>query len=284
MTRWNRFAGCMAVGIALGAGSGAQAAKLAPISKDPYLGAIVVRADSGQVLFEDNADAKGYPASMLKLMNLLLILEKVEQGALKLDAPVKIPVEASKMGGSQVYLDPKETFTVDELVYALVIQSANDAAAALAIHVAGSKEAFVGLMNERAAQLGMKATRFQSVHGLPPGAGQEADTTTARDFAVLCREVAKRPEALRYTSTQERGFRNGTFMLRTHNSLLKTFEGCDGLKTGYFTAAGYSIAATAQRNGVRVIAVILGSTSKQIRDQKAAELLSKGFLAPSPKP
>jgi D-alanyl-D-alanine carboxypeptidase (penicillin-binding protein 5/6) len=269
--------------LALGSGALAARAKIETVAKDPYLGAIVVDAATGRTLFEDNADARGYPASMLKLMNLLIILEKVEQGGLKLDDPVKVPLEAAQMGGSQVYLDPKETFPVDDLLYALVIQSANDAAVALAIHVAGSKEAFVGLMNERAAQLGMKATRFHSVHGLPPGAGQEADTTTARDFATLCREVARKPEALRYTSTRERGFRNDTFLMRTHNSLLAGFDGCDGLKTGYFAAAGFSIAATARRGDVRAIAVVLGSASKQVRDTKAAELLSKGLLA-APRP
>jgi D-alanyl-D-alanine carboxypeptidase (penicillin-binding protein 5/6) len=108
-------------------------------------------------------------------------------------------------------------------------------------------------MNQKAKELGMTGTTFQSVHGLPPGPGQLPDVTTARDLAILCRELLKYPDTLRYTSTKERGFRNDTFMMRNHNHLLGNFEGCDGLKTGYFTAAGFSIAATAQRNGNRVI-------------------------------
>jgi D-alanyl-D-alanine carboxypeptidase (penicillin-binding protein 5/6) len=124
---------------------------------------------------------------------------------------------------------------------------------------------------------------FNSVHGLPPSAGQQHDVTTARDFAVLCRELLKRKDTLRYTSTRERPFRpNGgktMVMMRTHNHLLGSVEGCDGFKTGYITAAGYSIAVTAQRKGQRVIAVVLGSADRKVRDAKAAELLSKGFLA-----
>jgi D-alanyl-D-alanine carboxypeptidase (penicillin-binding protein 5/6) len=218
---------------------------------------------------------------MLKIMDLLIILEKVKQGAVRLEDTVTITKEASSMGGSQVYLDPRERFTVEQLLYALMVQSANDAAVALAIHVAGTKEGFVGLMNERARQLGMSSTTFHSVHGLPPGEGQEADVTTPRDFAVLCRElVLKHPEALAYTSTRERTFReNPPFVMRTHNHLLGEYEGCDGLKTGYFRAAGYSIAATASRGDRRVIAVVLGSVSRETRDAKAKELLAKGFLA-----
>jgi D-alanyl-D-alanine carboxypeptidase (penicillin-binding protein 5/6) len=257
----------------------ARAEKLQTVAKNPYLGAIVVNAADGKAIFEDGADAKGYPASVLKLMDLLIILEKIQQGALKLDDPVTVTAEASKIGGSQVYLAEKETFTVDEMLYALMVQSANDAATALAIHVAGTKDAFVELMNQKAKELGMTGTTFQSVHGLPPGPGQLPDVTTARDLAILCRELLKYPDTLRYTSTKERGFRNDTFMMRNHNHLLGNFEGCDGLKTGYFTAAGFSIAATAQRNGNRVIAIILGSPNRETRDAKARELLTKGLMA-----
>ena len=252
---------------------------LAKISKAPYLGAIVVEAGSGKVLFEDNADVKAYPASVLKLMDLLIILEKIEQGALKYEDPVTVTAEASKMGGSQVYLKENEVFTVDELLFALMIQSANDAATALAIHVAGSKEAFVEMMNQRAKELGMNATSFESVHGLPPGAGQKPDVTTPRDFSILCRELAKHPKVFEYTSVRQKGFRNDTFGMQTHNHLLGNFEGCDGFKTGYFKSAGYSIAATAVRNGVRVIALVMGSEGREVRDAKAKELLAKGFLA-----
>jgi len=256
---------------------------LAVLSRDPYQGAILVDAATGQVLFEDRADEKGYPASMLKLMDLLIIVEKVEQGSLKLDDKVQVTREAMQIGGSQVYLDEKETFTVDELLYALVVQSANDAAAALAIHVTGSRAGFCELMNQKARQLGMKSTIFRSVHGLPPGAGQEPDVTTARDFSLLALELLRHPQALKYTSTQEHTFRpEKPFILRNHNKLLGTFDGCDGLKTGYFRAAGFSVCATACRKGVRVAAVVLGCTEKTSASTQAAELLAKGFMTIKP--
>ena len=256
----------------------AYAGKLKRIARDPYLGAIVIDNASGKVLFEDNADAKGYPASMVKLMDLLIILEKVEQGVLRMDEKVLTTAEASKIGGTQVWLKENEVFTIDELLYALIVQSANDVAVALAIHIAGSKDAFTELMNERAHALGMTSTEFQSVHGLPPGPGQKPDITTARDMAILSRELLKHPEALRYTSIRERGFRDNSLIMRTHNPLLKTFKGCDGLKTGYIYAAGFSIAVTAKRNNRRVIAIVFDCSNKKTRNKKAAELLAKGFL------
>jgi len=181
------------------------------------------------------------------------------------------------MGGSQVYLDPKEQFPVEELLYALMVQSANDAAVALATHVAGSKESFVALMNKKAKELGMKNTHFYSVHGLPPAEGQKVDITTARDFGILCREMAKHPEVFEYTATRVRDFRGGKFVMRTHNHLLESVDGCDGFKTGYFTAAGFSIAATAKRGGRRIIAVVMGSKDRKVRDAQATQLLARGF-------
>lgn len=253
------------------------------IARDPYLGAIVVDAATGKVLVEDKPDAKGYPASVLKLMDLLIILEKVDQHQLTFQDQVVVSSKAANTGGSQVWLADRETFTIDELLYSLMIQSANDSAVALAEKVAGSTEAFVGLMNKRAQELGMTSTVFNSVHGLPPGAGQQPDVTTPRDFSVLCRELLKHQDTLRYTSTRERPFRpNGgakMVLMRTHNHLLGQVEGCDGLKTGFYTVAGYSIAVTASRQGQRVIAVVLGSVDRKLRDAKAAELIGKGFLA-----
>lgn len=253
----------------------AAAAPASTQARDPYLGAIALDAASGDVLFEENADAKGHPASMLKLMTLTVVLDKISAGEVKLDDMVKISAGASKIGGSQVYLDPKESFTVEELLYAMMVQSANDAATALAEHIAGSKDACVELMNRKARELKMDHSTFQSVHGLPPGKDQAPDWTTARDFAVLCRDlVTRHPEALKYTSTKERTFRPAKpFIMRTHNPLLSTVEGCDGLKTGYYREAGFSIAATAQKNGVRALVVVLGSTDRKVRDAKAAELL-----------
>jgi D-alanyl-D-alanine carboxypeptidase (penicillin-binding protein 5/6) len=261
----------------------AKATARPAVSRDPYLGAIVVDAATGRVLFEDQADAKGYPASVLKLMDLLIILERIEQRQLSFQDQVTVSAKAAKTGGSQVWLADKEVFTVDELLYALMVQSANDAAVALAEKMAGSTDAFVELMNQRAKQLGMASTSIHSVHGLPPGAGQQADVTTARDWSVLCRELLKHHDTLRFTSTRERTFRpdagKKTVVMRTHNHLMSEVDGCDGLKTGFFNQAGFSIAATASRNGQRVVAVVLGSTDRKVRDAKAAELLGKGFLA-----
>ena len=254
------------------------------IARDPYISALVIDADTGKTLFAENADARVYPASVLKLMDLYVILDRIEKGALKLDEMVQVTPEAAKTGGSQVYLDPKEQFSVENLIYALMVQSANDAAVALATHIAGSKEGFVALMNQKAQDLGMKNSRFHSVHGLPPSKDQEPDVTTARDLSILCRELAKRPEALKYTGTQTKGFREDKFIMRNHNKLLTTVSGCDGFKTGYYQAAGFSIAATAKKGGVRIIALVMGSKDRKVRDAKAAELLAKGFVIVPPKP
>lgn len=259
------------------------------ISKAPYIGAIIIDADTGATLFEDKADVPGYPASTLKLMTLLVIQEQIDAGKVKLNDSVKVSVEAYKTGGSQVYLDPKETFPVEDMLYAMMIQSANDAAVALAEHVAGSKEAFVGLMNTRAQQLGMQNTRFASVHGLPPSAGQPNDVSTARDMAILSRELCKHPAVFAYTSATYRQLRAGTpkpFDMRTHNPFLKEgVDGCDGFKTGYTASAGWSIVVTAKRNGRRVIIALLGSTERKLRDAKARELLNQAFtLLPAAAP
>ncbi len=251
------------------------------ISSNPYSGAIVIDDSTGRVLFEDNPDFIGYPASMVKMMNLLVILEAVESTHINLTDKVTVTREAARMGGSQVYLKEKEVFTVDDLLYALMVQSANDAAVALALHYKGGKKEFVALMNQRAQELGMKDTVFHSVHGLPPERGQLPDISTPRDMAKLSQAVLREPLALKYTSTTVRPFRTEApepFIMRTHNNLLGKFEGCDGLKTGYFRAAGYSIAATAVKNGRRAIAVVLDSENKAARDRSAARILSKGLM------
>ncbi|HWA24233.1 MAG TPA: D-alanyl-D-alanine carboxypeptidase family protein [Lacunisphaera sp.] len=260
----------------------APAYPLDRVARDPYLGAIVIDDASGRVLFEDNADARGYPASVTKLMTFFVVMDKVHAGQLTLDTPITVSAEASRTGGSQVYLKQGEVFTVDELLYALMIQSANDAAVALAVHAAGSKEAFVELMNAKARQLGMTNTAFQSPHGLPPGKGQQVDLTTPRDLAILSRELIDHGDILRYTSVAERSFREKSgqpFIMRNHNHLLGKLAGCDGLKTGYFSAAGYSLSATVERNGRRIIIVVMGSAASKTRDFKVMELTEKGFAA-----
>jgi D-alanyl-D-alanine carboxypeptidase (penicillin-binding protein 5/6) len=257
------------------------ATALATMSRNPYSGAIVIDAATGKSLFEDHADAKAYPASVTKLMVLLVILDAVDSHRLKLNEQVTVTAESSKIGGSQVYLKENEVMSVDELLYALIVQSANDAATALAIHYASSKEAFVGLMNKRAKEIGMKDTVFHSVHGLPPGKGQLPDVSTPRDIARLCQELLKKPDVLKYTSTKERSLRaksGDPFVMRNHNPLLRNMKGCDGLKTGYFRAGGFSIAATATSNKQRAIAVVLGSTDRKVRDAKAKKILSEGLM------
>ncbi len=259
----------------------AAAAALEIKFKNPYLGAIVVDAATGRVLFEEDADTVGYPASVTKLMVLLVVLEAVEANHLTLDEPVTVTAAAARIGGSQVYLKENEVFPVDELLYALIVESANDAAAALAIHFAGSKAAFVELMNRRARELGMNNSSFHSVNGLPPEKGQLPDISTPRDIAILCRELLENPEVLKYTSTRVRPFRTDAeepFIMRNHNRLLKKMYGCDGLKTGYFPAAGYSIAATASKGDKRAVAVVFGAEKPKVRDSKTQEMLSKGLM------
>jgi D-alanyl-D-alanine carboxypeptidase (penicillin-binding protein 5/6) len=214
-------------------------------------------------------------------MDLLIILERVRAGKLSLEEKVTVSAEASKIGGSQVWLKEKEVFSVEDLLYALMIQSANDAAMALAEHVGGSREGFVELMNRKARELGMKSTSFTSVHGLPPtsGSGTDPDTTTARDLSILCMALTKYPEVFKYTGTRMRGFRNDTVQMVNHNRLLTSVRGCDGFKTGYISAAGFSICVTALRDGKRVIAIVLGSKDRKVRDAKASELIEKGFIA-----
>lgn len=245
--------------------------------RQPYLGAIVVEAQTGEVLFADCADEVGYPASATKMMTCLVLLGKIATGEVRLDQKVEIGAESARIGGSQVYLAEGELFSVDDLLYALMVKSANDAARALALAVSDTRSDFVRLMNLRARTLGLDATKFQTEHGLPPGPGQKPDLSTARDLARLARELIKYEDALRYSATKVKKFRGGEFILRTHNKLIETYPGCDGLKTGFFNAGGWSIVATAKRDGERIIAVLLGCSTREGRNSKAAELLDLGF-------
>jgi len=257
------------------------------VSSSAFRSAIVIDAASGRVLYEDRADVQNPPASVTKLMTFLIVAEKIKQGEFALDTPVTVTAEASHTGGSRVWLVDKEKISVEELLYALMVQSANDAATALATQVAGSKEAFVELMNAKARELGMVHTRFESPHGLPPGRDQEADLSTARDLAALARQLLVETDILRYSSTRARDFRhqNGKVVqMTTHNHLLALLPGCDGLKTGYYEKAGFSLVATVQRNGRRVIAVILGSPERKLRDITTTRLITRGFAALGPAP
>ena len=261
-------------------------------NRQAYAGFIVTDAATGRVLFAENAEVSNPPASMAKLMTFAVLQDKLAGGAITRQTPVRITVADSRMGGTQVFLDPRETFPVEELIYAMMIQSANDAAHALARAAGGSVEAFVGLMNAKARELGMTHTTFRSPHGLPPASRRiaDGDLTTPRDFAVLCRYLVRNTDVLKYTSIHTRDFgagrKDGPQHMINHNNLLGKVTGVDGLKTGYTEGAGYCLSATAERNGRRVIAVIMGSFGPngqvdkgKTRDLKAIELIEQGFAA-----
>ncbi len=263
--------------------AGAAAAK--PADHD-YTGAIVIDAADGKVLFEDNADVSALPASVTKLMNLLLCVEAIDAGKVRLSDKITVTAEEAGMGGSQVYLKQGEVFTVEELLYAMMVQSANDAALGLAKHVGGDRESFVAQMNQRAAQLGMGHTKFVTPHGLA-SPKQEADTSTPRDIATLSREMIRHPLVLKLTSTKKRVFRREPLMeMQNHNKLLWQIPGCDGLKTGYLSRGGFALAATVYRDGKRVIAVVMGSrgTHGRQRDAIARRLMAEAFSKASPLP
>jgi len=265
-------------------GAAVARVKLPPASKTPVKAAgpgsvawITVHADSGEVLASQDPDRPGAPASMTKMMLALLVAEAVRDGQLKLTDPVTTSALASKMGGSQVYLKQGESFSVEELMAALLIGSANDAAVTLAERLAGTVEGAVVRMNDRAKQLGMSQTHFASVHGLPPGPGQEGDITTPRDMARLALELVKFPEVLKWTGTKNAPFRGGAFDLENSNHLVGNVPGVDGLKTGHFHEAGYNVAATARRGGLRVVTVVMGAPTNKARFAEAARLLEEAF-------
>lgn len=248
-----------------------------------FRGAIVLDAASGAVLHEENADAVSPPASVAKLMTFLIVHDALASGRLRLDTPVTANAADESMGGTQVYLAAGETFPVEELLHALMVESANDAAHALCIPAAGSREAFVAAMNARAAQLGMRNTVFRSPHGLPPASRKpnDGDLTTPRDLALLARELVTRTDVLRYSSVRARlfgeGIRPTPQPMRNHNKLLLSVEGCDGLKTGFTRAAGFCLVATAQRGNQRVIVAVMGSPDAKTRDAHVARLINEGF-------
>jgi len=264
-------------------GPDAQAAETRPFEPKVMTGdfksALVIDADTGLVLASTNAQARRQPASMLKMMTELIVLEHVADGDMKMDEIVTVSARSSNMGGSQVYLKHGETFTVEELLAALAIHSANDAAVALAEHLAGSVEAFVDLMNMRAQDLGMVNSEFHSVHGLPAGYKQSPDLTTAEDLGILGRELIKHPHALEWSATKTAPFRDGKFILYNPNKLVGTFRGLDGLKTGFTGPAGFCVTATAVQKGKRLISVVMGCTTDKARATETTRLLTYGFNA-----
>lgn len=251
-----------------------------------YKGAIIMDAATGNILFEDHAEELSPPASMTKLMTFAVIHDKIASGALTLQTPVTVTAADSKIGGTQVWLKQGEIFPIEELLYAMMIQSANDAAFALGRTAAGSVPAFVELMNAKAKELGMTHTTFRTPHGLPPASRRvaEGDLTTPRDFALLCRYLVLKTDVIKYTSVKRRAFGppvRGTTM-DNHDHLLGRVQGVDGLKTGFTNGAGFCLSATALRNGRRIIVVVMGSSDSKTRDIKVAELLERGFAALPP--
>ncbi len=248
-----------------------------PVLTGDFATAHVIDAETGYVLVAVNDRERHQPASMLKMMTELIVLERIAEGDLAMDEKVRVSAKASRMGGSQVYLAHNEVFTVEELLEALAIHSANDAAVALAEHLAGSTDACVDLMNMRAAELGMEDTHFETVHGLPPAWGQEPDLASARDMAILGRELIRYEHARRWASTRTAPFRNGEFTLYNPNKLVGTYRGLDGIKTGYTGPAGFCVTASAVQKGKRLISVVMGCSTDRARANETTRLLSYGF-------
>jgi serine-type D-Ala-D-Ala carboxypeptidase (penicillin-binding protein 5/6) len=245
--------------------------------KGPYQEACVIEPTSGTVVFAKNEHQPWPTASLAKMMLMEIVAEKLDDGSLKLTDQIPTSEKAAKMGGSQVYLKPGETFSLDDTMKAIVVHSANDSSVAMAEYIAGSTEAFVLMMNAEAAKLGMKDTHYYSVHGLPPANGQQSDVASAYDQALLARALVKHPQILQWSAITTAPFRAGSFELRNTNHLVFNYNGCDGLKTGFYYKAGFNVVATAHRGGMRLIAVVLGSPRKRENFRSAAELLSVGF-------
>jgi len=233
---------------------------------------IVVDADTGRVLSEANADTVTYPASLTKMMTLYLTFEALNAGRLRLDQPLGVSSEAASQPPTKLGLVPGEAVTVRDLILGLVTKSANDAALVLAEGLAGSEAAFADRMNQKARQLGMTRTAFRNPNGLP----DPDQRTTARDIAQLAVALYHDfPREYRYFATREFDFRGRT--IRSHNHLLDWYDGADGIKTGYIRASGFNLAASAVRDGHRLIGVVMGGPSARTRDQQMADLLDQGF-------
>lgn len=237
--------------------------------------AILMEMSSGQVLMEKNADEKLPPASITKIMTLLLVMEVLDTGTITLEDKVTASREASSKGGSQIWLKEGEVMTVHELIKATAVASANDASTALAEYIAGDETGFVAMMNNRAMELGMTNTNFENCSGLDDTA--ENHYTTARDIAIMSRELMKHEKIKEYTTIWMDSLRNGETELVNTNRLVRFYKGATGLKTGTTSKAGYCISATAQRDGMELVAVVLGSDNSTDRFEDAKKLLNWGF-------
>ena len=239
----------------------------------PAPSAVLMEAETGKILFEKNKDEKRACASITKVMTLTLVMEALERGQLKLTDTLTTSEHAASMGGSDIWLEPGEKMTVDDLIKATAVASANDAAVVLAEAISGSEEAFVAEMNKRAKDLGMRKTTFKNCNGLD----EKGHLTSANDVAVMSRELIKYPKIFDYTSIWIDNLRGGKTQIVNTNKLLKSYDGITGLKTGTTGEAGCCISATAERKGLSLIAVVLGGKSGKERFKDAADLLDYGF-------
>lgn len=235
--------------------------------------AILMEVNTGKILYEDNADEKLAPASITKIMPLLLIMEALDRGDLSLETVINASEHACSMGGSQIWLEPGEGMTVDDLLKATVIASANDACVALGEAIAGSEEGFVALMNQRAKELGMNNTHFVNATGLDA----EGHLTSAHDVAIMSAELIKHELIKNYSTVWMDSLRDGKSELVNTNKLVRFYEGTTGLKTGTTGIAKYCLSATAERNGMELVAVILAGETSNDRFNGAKKLLDFGF-------
>ena len=240
--------------------------------------AIIIEASTGTIIYNKNEHEKLAPASMTKMMGLLLIMEQIEKGNLKWDEMITASANASAMGGSQIFLETGEQMTVEELVKGISIASGNDAMVAMAERIAGTEEAFVELMNKKASELGLKNTNFKNCTGLDA----ENHYSSANDMAIIAKELVKHDKILEFSGTYEDYIREGTdksFWLVNTNKLVRFYQGVDGLKTGYTSTAGYCLTATAKRNGMRLITVVMNEPDSTTRNNETTSMLDYGFNA-----
>lgn len=238
--------------------------------------AILIEASTGEVIFEKDSDKQMKPASMTKMMSMLLIMEAIDDGIIKWDEKVTVSENASKMGGSQILLETGEKMTVRDLFKGISIASGNDAVVAMAEKIGGSVDVFVNMMNEKAKTLGLKNTKFKNPHGLDT----EQHFSSARDMSIIARELVKHKEVLKFTSIYEDYLRENTdrkIWLVNTNKLVRFYDGVDGLKTGYTEDAGYCLTATAMKNGMRIIAVVMGEPDSKLRNKEVSEMLDYAF-------
>lgn len=261
------------LGIAVAAAAVPRPAQALTAEELPAPSAVLMEASTGKVLFEKNAHEQRACASVTKVMTLLLVMEALDAGTIQLTDIVAASDHAASMGGSDIWLEPGEEMSVDDLLKATVIMSANDAAVALAEHVSGSEDAFVEKMNERAAELGMTETVFLNCCGLD----EDGHVTTAYDVALMSRALIQHEEIFCYSQTWMDELRGGKTQLVNTNKLLKSYSGITGLKTGTTSKAGSCMAATAERDGMSLVSVVLGCSTTEERFSSAAALLDYGF-------